>query len=100
MYNKNKTDLVNEKFDNFNLDREFNHISINNDLLSLKGESSYVGINTAIKGMVIFVLAIIVLATIFLIYNQSSCLCIFEIILSFISLPSDSISLHPSLYLS
>ena len=67
--NKNKTDLVNEKFDNFNLEREFNHISINNDLLSLKGESSYVGINTAIKGMVIFVLAIIVLATIFLIYN-------------------------------
>ena len=67
--NKNKTDLVNEKFDNLHLDREFNYISINNDLLALKGESSYVGINTAIKGIVIFVLGIIILATIFLIYN-------------------------------
>ena len=67
--NKNKTDLVNEKFDNLHLDREFNYISINNDLLALKGESSYVGINTAIKGMIIFVLGIIILATIFLIYN-------------------------------
>ena len=66
---KNKVDLVNEKFDNLQLDREVNHININNDLLALRGESSYKGINTTIEQMIIFVLGIIILATIFLIYN-------------------------------
>lgn len=66
---KNKVDLVNEKFDNLQLDREVNHININNDLLALRGESSYEGINTTIEQMIIFVLGIIILATIFLIYN-------------------------------
>ncbi|MDU4884607.1 ABC transporter permease [uncultured Clostridium sp.] len=66
---KNKSDLVNEKFDNLKLDREVNHININNDLLALRGESSYEGINTTIEQMIIFVLGIIILATIFLIYN-------------------------------
>jgi len=66
---KNKVDLVNEKFDNLQLDREVNHININNDLLALRGESSYKGINTTIEQMIIFVLGIIILASIFLIYN-------------------------------
>ncbi len=66
---KNKGDLVNEKYENLNLDRELNHISVNNELLALRGESSYKGINTAIEQVIIVVLGIIVLATIFLIYN-------------------------------
>ena len=67
--NKNKTKLVNEKFDNLNLDRNFNYINVNNDLLALIGESEYTGINTVVKVVVVFVLLIIILATIFLIYN-------------------------------
>ena len=39
--NKNKTKLVNETFDNLNLDRNFNYINVNNDLLALIGESEY-----------------------------------------------------------
>ena len=67
--NKNKTDLVTQKFDNLKLDYENNNIITNNDLLALKGESSYEGINTVIQYIVIIVLGIIILATIFLIYN-------------------------------
>lgn len=66
---KNKVDLVNEKFDNLHLDREINYISVNNELLALRGESSYKGINTTIEQMIILVLGIIILSTIFLIYN-------------------------------
>lgn len=66
---KNKVDLVNEKYENLNLDREVNQIIANNELLALRGESSYKGINTAIEQVIIVVLGIIVLATIFLIYN-------------------------------
>lgn len=67
--NKNKTKLVNEKFDNLNLDRNFNYINVNNDLLALIGEGEYIGVNIVVKGVVVFVLLIIILATIFLIYN-------------------------------
>lgn len=66
---KNKVDLVNEKFDNLHLDREINYISVNNELLALRGESSYKGINTTIEQMIILVLGIIILSTIFFIYN-------------------------------
>lgn len=66
---KNKVNLVNEKFDNLHLDREINYISVNNELLALRGESSYKGINTTIEQMIILVLGIIILSTIFLIYN-------------------------------
>ena len=66
---KNKVDLVNEKFNNLHLDREINYISVNNDLLALRGESLYKGINTTIEQMIILVLGIIILSTIFLIYN-------------------------------
>ncbi|MDY3359675.1 MAG: FtsX-like permease family protein, partial [Clostridium celatum] len=50
-------------------DLEFEDMSYNNDLLALRGQSSYSGINTVIIGIFIFVLAVIIFATIFLIYN-------------------------------
>lgn len=50
-------------------DLEFEDMSYNNDLLALRGQSSYSGINTVIIGIFIFVLAVIIFSTIFLIYN-------------------------------
>lgn len=64
---KNKMDLVREKAQNLGISEKF--MDINNDLLSLRGEGIYEGRNTVIQSIVIFVLLIIILATIFLIYN-------------------------------
>lgn len=50
-------------------DLEFEDMSYNNDLLALRGQSRYSGVNTVIIGTFIFVLAVIIFATIFLIYN-------------------------------
>lgn len=50
-------------------DLEFEDISCNNDLLALRGQSSYGGINIVIVGIFLFVLAVIIFSTIFLIYN-------------------------------
>lgn len=65
--NKNKRDIVEGKAHRLGIDKA--EIIANEDLLSLMGQSKYVGINTVISAMSIFVLVIIILATIFLIYN-------------------------------
>ena len=62
----NKINTIYEKAKRFNVEDIMN---INNDLLLLKGESTRDGINIVIKGIVAFVFAVIVIATIFLIYN-------------------------------
>lgn len=62
----NKINTIYEKAKRFNLE---DRCYINNDLLALKGESTRAGINIVIKGIVIFIFVVIVIATIFLIYN-------------------------------
>ena len=42
----------------------------NNDLLSLRGQTEYAGVNTAINGVIVFVIGIIIAATVFLVYNS------------------------------
>lgn len=65
--NRGKFDLVKEKAEKLSIDTEY--MPINNELLALRGESSYDRINIVIKAIIVFVLLVIVLATIFLIYN-------------------------------
>ena len=64
---KNKRDVAMSKANRLKLD-EIKMYS-NNELLSLRGQTEYTGINTVINGVVVFVIGIIVVATIFLIYN-------------------------------
>ena len=64
---KNKIDIAISKANNLKVDQE--KMYIHNELLSLRGQTGYTGINTAINGAVIFVIGIIVVVTIFLIYN-------------------------------
>lgn len=64
---KNKIDIAISKANKLKIDQE--KMYINNELLSLRGQTGYTGINTAINGAVIFVIGIIVVVTIFLIYN-------------------------------
>ena len=64
---KNKTDIAISKANRLKIDQE--KMYINNELLSLRGQTGYTGINTAINGVVIFVIGIIIVATVFLIYN-------------------------------
>ena len=67
--NKNKVSIATEKINNFiGEDGEISMFA-NNELLALKGESTYRGINDVIKYIIVFVLAVIIFATIFLIYN-------------------------------
>lgn len=65
--NKNKYQTVLSKAKRLNIEEKF--ISSNNDLLALRGQSEYKGINDVIKGISIFVIIIIMITTIFLIYN-------------------------------
>ena len=64
---KNKIDIAISKANKLKIDQE--KMYIHNELLSLRGQTGYTGINTAINGAVIFVIGIIVVVTIFLIYN-------------------------------
>ena len=64
---KNKIDIAISKANKLKIDQE--KMYINNELLSLRGQTGYTGINNAINGAVIFVIGIIVVVTIFLIYN-------------------------------
>ena len=64
---KNKIDIAISKANKLKIDQE--KMYINNELLSLSGQTGYTGINNAINGAVIFVIGIIVVVTIFLIYN-------------------------------
>lgn len=63
---KDKVKLINEKAEKL---KSQPMVEVNNELLSLKGQSSYLGINAAIIGLVIIVMIIIIIATVFLIYN-------------------------------
>ena len=65
--NKNKYQTVLSKAKRLNIEEEL--IDSNNDLLALRGQSEYKGINDVIKGISIFVIIIIMITTIFLIYN-------------------------------
>lgn len=65
--NKNKYQTVLSKAKRLNIEEEL--IDSNNDLLVLRGQSEYKGINDVIKGISIFVIIIIMITTIFLIYN-------------------------------
>lgn len=65
--NKNKYQTVLSKGKRLNIEEEL--IDSNNDLLALRGQSEYKGINDVIKGISIFVIIIIMITTIFLIYN-------------------------------
>lgn len=64
---KNKRNIALGKAKRLKLDE--NNIISNSDLLALRGQTEYDGINLVLNTMVIFVIGIIVLATIFLIYN-------------------------------
>ena len=66
----NKIQIAHDKISKMlGRDLEFEDMSYNNDLLVLRGQSGYSGINSVIQGIFIFVLAVIIFATIFLIYN-------------------------------
>lgn len=65
--NKNKYQTVLSKAKRLNIEEQL--IDSNNDLLALRGQSEYKGINDVIKGISIFVIIIIMITTIFLIYN-------------------------------
>ena len=65
--NKNKYQTVLSKAKRLNIEEEL--IDSNNDLLALRGQSEYKGINDVIKGISIFVIIIIMITNIFLIYN-------------------------------
>lgn len=65
--NKNKYQTVLSKAKRLNIEEKL--IDSNNDLLALRGQSEYKGINDVIKGISIFVIIIIMITTIFLIYN-------------------------------
>ncbi|MBP3917520.1 FtsX-like permease family protein [Clostridium sp.] len=64
---KNKRNIALGKAKRLKLDE--NNMISNSDLLALRGQTEYDGINLVLNTMVIFVIGIIVLATIFLIYN-------------------------------
>ena len=64
---KNKRNIALGKAKRLKLDD--NNMISNSDLLALRGQTEYDGINLVLNTMVIFVIGIIVLATIFLIYN-------------------------------
>lgn len=63
---KDKVKLIYDKADNMSSKPM---VDINNDLLALSGQSSYSGINAALFGMAGIVLGIIIISTVFLIYN-------------------------------
>lgn len=63
---KDKVNLIYEKAEKL---QSVSMVDINDELLALKGQSSYLGINTAIIGLITIVVTIIVMATVFLIYN-------------------------------
>lgn len=65
--NKNKREIVMLKANKLNIDE--GKVFSNNDLLSLRGQTEYSGINIVINGIIVFIIGIIVVATIFLIYN-------------------------------
>ncbi|MEG2353313.1 MAG: FtsX-like permease family protein [Clostridium sp.] len=62
---KGKVNIATKKAENMGVTT----VDYNNELLVLRGESSYGGVNNSIGLMAIIVLSIIVLSTIFLIYN-------------------------------
>jgi len=64
---KNKYETVLEKSQKLGLEER--KIISNGDILALKGQSEYKGINDVIKGTSTFVIIIIMITTIFLIYN-------------------------------
>lgn len=64
---KNKIDIAISKANKLKIDQE--KMYIHNELLSLRGQTGYTGINTAINGASIFMIGIIIVATVFLIYN-------------------------------
>lgn len=63
----NKINTIYEKADRFGIGNGF---TINNELLILKGESSRSVMNIVIIGIAIFIFSVIVISTIFLIYNS------------------------------
>ncbi|MDU7454646.1 ABC transporter permease [Clostridium saudiense] len=65
---KNKRETAMSKLNRLNLDE--NKMYSNNDLLSLRGQTEYAGVNTAINGVIVFVIGIIIAATVFLVYNS------------------------------
>ena len=66
--NTDKYETVLNKAHRLKIDEGY--VLCNNELLAFRGESQYMGINNFIEGISIFVIIIIVITTVFLIYNS------------------------------